>query len=110
MSNASPTHAFSLRGLTRSFRYFRLDGLNLELPMGQIMGFVGPNGAGKSTTIRLLLGLIGAEAGEIRLMGRPVPGEVAEAKREVAYVSDDTRLYPGATLAWHLRFVASIYP
>ena len=61
--NSNPTHAFALRGLTRSFRYFRLDGLNLELPMGQIMGFVGPNGAGKSTTIRLLLGLIGAEAG-----------------------------------------------
>ncbi len=56
------------------------------------MGFVGPNGAGKSTTIRLLLGLIGAEAGEIRSMGRPVPEQVAEAKREVAYVADDMRL------------------
>jgi ABC-2 type transport system ATP-binding protein len=109
MSNASPTHAFSLRGVTRGFRYFRLDGLDLELPMGQIMGFVGPNGAGKSTTIRLLLGLIGAEAGEIRLLGRPVPEEVAEAKREVAYVTDDMRLYPGATLAWHMRFVASLF-
>lgn len=107
MSN--PTHAFALRGLTRSFRYFKLDGLDLELPMGQIMGFVGPNGAGKSTTIRLMLGLIGAEAGEIELMGRPVPEQVADAKREVAFVSDDTRLYPGATLAWHMRFMASLF-
>jgi ABC-2 type transport system ATP-binding protein len=109
MSN-TPTHAFSLRGLSKSFRYFQLQGLDLELPMGQIMGFVGPNGAGKSTTIRLLLGLIGAEAGEIRLMGRPVPEQVADAKREVAYVADDMRLYPGATLAWHMRFMASMFP
>jgi ABC-2 type transport system ATP-binding protein len=108
--STNPTHAFALRGLTKSFRYFRLDGLNLELPMGQIMGFVGPNGAGKSTTIRLLLGLLGAEAGEIRLLGRPVPEQVAEAKRDVAFVTDDMRLYPGATLAWHMRFVASMFP
>jgi ABC-2 type transport system ATP-binding protein len=39
-----------------------------------------------------------------------VPEQVAEAKREVAYVSDDMRLYPGATLAWHMRFVASLFP
>jgi ABC-2 type transport system ATP-binding protein len=109
MSN-SPNHAFTLRGLTKSFRYFRLDGLNLELPMGQIMGFVGPNGAGKSTTIRLLLGLIGAEAGEIRLMGRPVPEQVAEAKRDVAFITDDMRLYGNATMAWHMGFIASLFP
>ncbi len=110
MSNSTPTHAFSVRGLAKSFRYFRLEGLDLELPLGQIMGFVGPNGAGKSTTIRLLLGMLGAEAGEIRLLGRPVPEQVAEAKREVAYVADDMRLYGGATLEWHMRFVASIFP
>ncbi|MET0282059.1 MAG: ABC transporter ATP-binding protein [Steroidobacteraceae bacterium] len=110
MSNTTPTHAFCLRGLAKSFRYFRLEGLDLELPLGQIMGLVGPNGAGKSTTIRLLLGLIGAEAGEIRLLGRPVPEQVAEAKREVAYVADDMRLYSGATLDWHMRFIASIFP
>jgi ABC-2 type transport system ATP-binding protein len=78
--------------------------------MGQIMGFVGPNGAGKSTTIRLLLGLSGAEAGEIELLGLPVPEQVAEAKRDVAYVTDDMRLYGNATLAWHMRFVASLFP
>jgi len=108
--STNPTNAFSLRGLTKSFRYFRLEGLNLELPLGQIMGFVGPNGAGKSTTIRLLLGLIGAEAGEIQLLGRPVPEQVAEAKREVAFVADDMRLYGNATLAWHMGFIASMFP
>ncbi len=110
MNAANPSHAFVVRGLTKSFRYFRLENLNLELPMGQIMGFVGPNGAGKSTTIRLLLGLSGAEAGEIELLGRRVPEQVAEAKSEVAYVTDDMRLYGNATLAWHMRFVASLFP
>jgi ABC-2 type transport system ATP-binding protein len=110
MSIANPAHAFALRGVRKSFRYFRLEDLALELPMGQIMGLVGPNGAGKSTTIRLLMGLIGAESGEIEMLGRPVPAQVAEAKREVAYVSDDMRLYGTATLAWHMRFMASLYP
>ena len=109
--NSSPTtHAFALRGLSKSFRYFRLQDLNLDLPMGQIMGLVGPNGAGKSTTIRLLMGLIAPESGEIELLGRPIPQQVAAAKRDVAYVADDMRLYGYATLAWHMRFIASLYP
>lgn len=110
MNQTRPLHAFALRGVRKSFRYFQLNGLNLELPMGQIMGLVGPNGAGKSTTIRLLMGLIAAEAGQIEVLGRPVPQQVADAKREVAYVSDDMRLHGMATLAWHMRFIASVYP
>lgn len=108
--STSPNHAFALRGVRKSFRYFQLEDLNLVLPMGQIMGLVGPNGAGKSTTIRLLMGLIGAEAGQIEMLGRPVPAEVAAIKRDVAYITDDMRLYGSATLAWHMRFVASLYP
>ena len=105
-----PSQAFSLRGVSKAFRYFRLEDLNLELPLGQIMGLVGPNGAGKSTTIRLLMGLIAPEAGTIEVLGHHVPDEVAAAKAGVAFVSDDMRLFGGATLAWHMRFVASIYP
>jgi ABC-2 type transport system ATP-binding protein len=106
--DASP--AFALRGVSKGFRYFRIDGLNLELPLGQIMGLVGPNGAGKSTTIRLLMGLMSPEAGSIEVLGRRVPEQVAEAKAGIAYVSDDMRLFSGASLAWHMRFVASIFP
>ncbi|HMA12196.1 MAG TPA: ABC transporter ATP-binding protein, partial [Steroidobacteraceae bacterium] len=84
--------------------------VNLELPLGQIMGLVGPNGAGKSTTIRLLMGLLSAEKGSIELLGRRVPGQVAEAKQEVAFVSDDMRLFGTATLGWHMRFIASMFP
>ena len=63
--------------MRKSFRHFQLEGLNLQLPLGQIMGLVGPNGAGKSTTIRLLMGLIAPEAGSIEVLGHQLPGEVA---------------------------------
>ena len=104
------SQAFALRGVSKAFRYFRLDNLTLELPLGQILGLVGPNGAGKSTTIRLLMGLISPEAGSIEVLGHRLPDQVAAAKAGVAFVSDDMRLFGGATLAWHMRFVASIYP
>jgi ABC-2 type transport system ATP-binding protein len=103
------SQAFALRGVTKAFRYFRLEGLDLDLPLGQIMGLVGPNGAGKSTTIRLLMGLIAPEAGTIEVLGRRLPGQVAEAKADIAFVSDDMRLFAGATLGWHMHFIASIY-
>ena len=104
------TDAFALRDVSRGFRYFRLQDLNLSLPLGQIMGFVGPNGAGKTTTIRLLLGLLVPDSGSIEVLGRPVPADIAGIKRDVAYVSDDMRLFGGPTLGWHMKFVASIYP
>lgn len=102
--------AFLLQGVRRSFGHFTLADLSLSLPLGQIMGLVGPNGAGKSTTIRLLMGLIAPEAGRIELLGHALPHEVAAAKRQVAYVADDMRLFGSATLAWHMRWVASLYP
>ena len=47
-----------LEGVTKRYRYFKLDNIDLEVPVGEIMGLIGPNGAGKSTTIRILLGLV----------------------------------------------------
>jgi ABC-2 type transport system ATP-binding protein len=107
MSPETP-YAFVMQGVRKSFRYFKLDGFDLSLPLGQIMGLVGPNGAGKSTTIRLLMGLIAPEAGVIEVLGQRVPEHVADAKQHVAFVSEDMRLYGSATLAWHMRLIASI--
>jgi ABC-2 type transport system ATP-binding protein len=110
MSTSHSPNAFSLQGVSKSFSHFKLEGLDLSLPQGQIMGLVGPNGAGKSTTIRLLMGLIAPDAGSIEALGLRVPEQVEAAKRGIAFVSDDMRLFSTATLAWHMRFVASIYP
>jgi ABC-2 type transport system ATP-binding protein len=102
--------AIEFHRVRKAYRFFTLDDVSLRLEQGQIMGFVGPNGAGKTTTIRLLMGMIRQDAGEIRLLGHPIPKEQARAKSDVGFVSDDMRLFGGATLGWHMQFVRSIYP
>jgi ABC-2 type transport system ATP-binding protein len=103
-------HAIELTGVGKDYRYFSLQDANLVVPDGQIMGFIGPNGAGKSTTIRILLGLIRQDRGEVRVCGRAMPAEQAAAKRDIGFASEDMRLYEGPTLDWHMRFIRSIYP
>jgi ABC-2 type transport system ATP-binding protein len=99
-----------MRGVSKAFRFFTLQNLSLDLEPGQVMGFVGPNGAGKSTTIRLAMGMLTADAGEIRVLGCPMPESQALAKRDIGYVSAAMRLFPNATVGWHLGLAASIYP
>ena len=106
----SSSKHIEMRGVRKSFQYFTLEDMTLDLEPGQIMGFVGPNGAGKSTTIRLALGFISADAGDIRVLGRPMPAAQAIAKRDIGFVSDQMRLLPHATLDWHMQLIASIYP
>jgi ABC-2 type transport system ATP-binding protein len=98
-----------LRNVSRKYRFFSLRDVSLELAPGQIMGLVGPNGAGKSTTIRILMGLVPAYSGEVRVFGHSMTTAQALAKRNIGYVSDDMRLYGQATLEWHMKLVASIY-
>jgi len=107
MSTSNP---IDFRGVRKSFRFFALDDLTFTLEPGEIMGFVGPNGAGKSTTIRLALGLLTPDAGDVHVLGHRMPDAQAAAKRDIGYVSDEMRLFANATVGWHLRFVASIYP
>ena len=102
--------AIEFTNVRKSYRFFALDDVSFRLEQGQIMGFVGPNGAGKSTSIRILMGLIQQDAGEVRVLGHAMPQQQAAAKWDIGFVSDDMRLFGGATLAWHMRFVKSIYP
>jgi ABC-2 type transport system ATP-binding protein len=104
------TKHIEMRGVSKAFRFFTLQDISLDLDPGQVMGFVGPNGAGKSTTIRLAMGLIAADVGEIRVLGCPMPEAQAFAKRDIGYVSADMRLMPNATVGWHMKLVSSIYP
>jgi ABC-2 type transport system ATP-binding protein len=94
----------------KTYRFFTLDDVDLDLPAGHIMGFIGPNGAGKSTTIRILLGLIHQDRGDVRVLGYRMPSEQVAAKWDIGFASEDMRLYESMTLGWHMRFIASIYP
>ena len=102
--------AVEFSGVTKRYKYFTLDRIDLKLPTGYIMGFVGANGAGKSTTLRILMGLVHQDAGSVQVLGHAMPKHQVTAKREIGFVSEDMRLYGAATLEWHMRFVRSIYP
>lgn len=99
-----------LQGVDKHYTYFNLQDVSLRLDPGQVMGFIGPNGAGKSTTIRILMGFIAADRGEVRVLGHSIPHDQARAKLNVGYVSEDMRLYGAASLEWHMHFVASVVP
>jgi ABC-2 type transport system ATP-binding protein len=89
------THAISVSGLVKTFGRTRaLDGLDLTVSAGEVHGFLGPNGAGKSTTIRVLLGLLRADAGTAQLLGGDPWGQAAELHRRLAYVPGDVTLWP----------------
>ena len=100
--------AFIMKGVSKSYPQFQLSDVNLQLNTGEIMGFIGPNGAGKSTTIRLLMGLIQADAGHIEVLGHRMPNDQVQAKKHIGYASEDLRLYAKATIAWHMKYVKSI--
>src|SRR5215218_9453146 len=88
-------NAISIWGLVKTFGSFRaLDGLDLSVAEGEVHGFLGPNGSGKSTTIRVLLGLLRADAGEARLLGGDPWADAVALHRRLAYVPGDVNLWP----------------
>ncbi|HEY1805863.1 MAG TPA: ABC transporter ATP-binding protein [Terracidiphilus sp.] len=99
-----------MEGVSKRYPHFFLDNINLELREGGVLGFVGANGAGKSTTIRILMGLVRQDSGSVQVLGHSMPAEQIAAKLDIGFVSEDMRLYGAATLAWHMNFVASMYP
>ncbi|MCP2270609.1 ABC transporter ATP-binding protein [Actinokineospora diospyrosa] len=89
------TTAISVSGLVKTFGRTRaLDGLDLSVETGEVHGFLGPNGAGKSTTIRVLLGLLRADAGTTTLLGGDPWRDATELHRRLAYVPGDVSLWP----------------
>jgi ABC-2 type transport system ATP-binding protein len=89
------TTAISVSGLVKTFGQTRaLDGLDLTVRTGEVHGFLGPNGSGKSTTIRILLGLMRADAGEARLLDGDPWRDAVSLHRRLAYVPGDVSLWP----------------
>lgn len=94
----STTPAIEIHELSKSFGRVRaLDGLSLSVQPGEIRGFLGPNGAGKSTTLRVLLGLLRADAGSARLFGGEVWRDAVKLHQRIAYVPGDVSLWPNLT-------------
>ncbi|MFC0624101.1 ABC transporter ATP-binding protein [Kribbella deserti] len=89
------TAAIEIQQLEKSFGRVRaLDALDLTVRTGEVAGFLGPNGAGKSTTIRVLLGLLRADAGEVEVLGQHPWRDAVALHRRIAYVPGDVSLWP----------------
>ncbi len=101
------------RGLYKSFKgQTALAGLDLEVPAGSIFGFLGRNGAGKTTTIKLLMGFLRSNGGDVRVFGLPAEDLSAgiEIRRRVGFVSEEKDLYPYMTVEQIIRFTRSFFP
>lgn len=87
-----------VKNLKKQFgKFTALDGVNLEVKSGEIFGFIGPNGAGKSTTIRVLLGILKATEGDVKIFGLDAWDDAVEIHKRVAYVPGDVNLWPNLT-------------
>ena len=91
--------AIVIEGLVKDFgpRTRALDDLDLEVATGEVHGFLGPNGAGKTTTIRVLLGLLRADAGRVLLLGGDPWRDTVSLHRRLAYVPGEVNLWPNLT-------------
>jgi ABC-2 type transport system ATP-binding protein len=83
--------------------------LSFVVRPGEVLGLVGPNGAGKTTTLRCLCGIIPPTKGHIRVGSFDLASQPIEAKRQLAFFSDEPRLFDYLTVEQHLNFIARIY-
>jgi ABC-2 type transport system ATP-binding protein len=84
-------------------------GLSFSVQPGEVLGLVGPNGAGKTSTLRALAGIIPPSAGQLLIAGCDIINDPVNAKRNLAYIPDDPRLFEALTVWEHLQFIASTY-
>jgi ABC-type multidrug transport system ATPase subunit len=100
--------AYSLRKVYRTHggKHAAVDGLDLRVPVGGVHGFLGPNGSGKTTTIRMLLGLITADSGHIRIFDHEVPLAIDQIIHRVGAVVEQPRFFPAFSGQKNLELIA----
>src|SRR3569832_66349 len=109
MNSHSPLAALELRGLTKVFDRPAVDGLDLTVRTGEFYCLLGPNGAGKTTTLRMVAGLLKPDSGKVSVFGVDALADPVEAKRIMAWVSDEPMIYDKLTPFEYLEFVAGLW-
>jgi ABC-2 type transport system ATP-binding protein len=101
--------AYNLRKVyrTRNGKQAAVDGLDLRVPVGGVHGFLGPNGSGKTTTIRMLLGLIAADSGHIRIFDHEVPLAINEVISRVGAIVEQPKFFPAFSGQKNLQLLAT---
>ena len=99
-----------IRGLRKKYGNFQaLDGLDLEIPKGELFGFVGPNGAGKTTTLKSVAGLLAPDEGEVRIDGVDAVRTNKALREKIGYVPDFFGVYDNLKVSEYMEFFASCY-
>ena len=97
-------------GLVKTFGSLRaVDGLDLQVHAGEMVGLVGPDGAGKTTTMRLLCGALTATSGRIRVVGYDLPRQVEQAREHIGYLAQRFSLYGDLTVSENLEFFGEVF-
>jgi ABC-2 type transport system ATP-binding protein len=104
-----PAPALEIRGLKKSFGRPAVDGLELTIHAGEFHALLGPNGAGKTTTLRIVAGLLRPNAGSVKVFGIDALSDPIEAKRSIAWVSDEPMIYDHLSPLEYLEFVAGLW-
>ena len=100
----------AVRGLTKLYgSLVAVEDLSFEVAPGEVLGLVGPNGAGKTTTLRSLVGIVRPTRGSISIGGRDLDRDPVGAKRQLAFMPDEPRLFDYLTVEEHLRFTGRLY-
>ena len=99
-----------VQGLTKNYGdLVAVRDLDFHVTGGEILGLVGPNGAGKTTTLRCMVGILRPTVGTVRIAGHDLLSQPVEAKRHLAWMPDEPRLFEYLTVAEHLRLTARLY-
>ena len=102
--------AIKTQGLSKQFGDITaVNKLNLEIPAGQIYGFLGPNGSGKTTAIRMLCGLLTPSAGDISVLGLQIPRDAEKLRLRIGYMTQKFSLYDDLSVSENMHFMARIY-
>jgi len=109
MNSQAPLAALEIRALTKRFDRPAVDRLDLTVRTGEFYCLLGPNGAGKTTTLRMVAGLLMPDAGSISVFGIDALADPVEAKRIMAWVSDEPMIYDKLTPFEYLEFVAGLW-
>ena len=110
MSEAANGVCLGVSGLTKRFgRKLAVDGVDIQVPEGQVWGFLGPNGSGKTTTIRMLCGLLKPDAGHGTCLGLDLVRQADAIKREVGYMTQRFSYWEDLSIRENLEFVARMY-
>jgi len=93
MTDVISSSALNIKGLFKHFEgKYAVDNLDLDIAVGEFHALLGPNGAGKTTTLRIVAGLLKADAGQVMVLGHNVLRDPQVAKRELAFLPDDPLL------------------